>query len=92
MPARTLLGLCLLLGASPVARAADVMPIDQIRPGMEGVGRTVFEGTRVDEFGVRILGVLENVGGPRRSLPRGGRHAKNGPSGNGRVIRRRSSS
>jgi hypothetical protein len=35
---------------------------------MEGVGRTVFEGARVDEFGVRILGVLENALGPRQSI------------------------
>ncbi len=35
---------------------------------MQGVGRTVFEGARVDEFGVRILGVLENAVGPRQSL------------------------
>src|SRR5213076_186190 len=35
---------------------------------MIGVGRTVFEGTRVDEFKVHVLGVLENVIGPRRNL------------------------
>jgi hypothetical protein len=32
------------------------------------VGRTVFEGTRVEDFTARILGVVENVMGPRRSL------------------------
>jgi hypothetical protein len=35
---------------------------------MEGTGRTVFEGARVDEFGVHILGVLDNALGPRRSV------------------------
>jgi hypothetical protein len=35
---------------------------------MIGVGRTVFEGDRLDEFQVHILGVLRNVIGPRRSL------------------------
>jgi hypothetical protein len=44
------------------------MPLDQVRPGMQGVGRTVFEGARVDEFAVRVLGVLENAVGPRQSL------------------------
>jgi hypothetical protein len=44
------------------------MPLDQVRPGMQGVGRTVFEGARVDEFDVRVLGVLENAVGPRQSL------------------------
>src|SRR5689334_20797026 len=44
------------------------MGLDEIRPGMVGVGRTVFEGTRVEEFKVNILGVLENVIGTRRNL------------------------
>src|SRR6059058_3551406 len=44
------------------------MAIEEIRPGMIGIGRTVFEGTRVEEFKVNILGVLENVIGTRRNL------------------------
>jgi hypothetical protein len=35
---------------------------------MVGVGRTVFEGDRLDDFTVRILGVLRNVIGPSRDL------------------------
>jgi hypothetical protein len=35
---------------------------------MIGVGRTVFEGTRIDEFKVEVIGVLENAVGPRQSL------------------------
>jgi SpoIVB peptidase S55 len=57
----------LALAASPVL-AGEAMPLSEVRPGMTGVGRTVFEGARVDEFGVRILGVLENAVGPRQSL------------------------
>jgi hypothetical protein len=55
------------LSASPLL-AAEAMPLSEVRPGMQGVGRTVFEGARVDEFGVHILGVLENAVGPRQSL------------------------
>src|ERR671936_554368 len=44
------------------------MTVDEIRPGMVGIGRTVFEGTRVEEFKVHVLGVLQNVVGPHRSL------------------------
>jgi hypothetical protein len=53
--------LCALHGPAP-ARAAELLPVDQVRAGMTGVGRTVFEGTRVEEFGVEILGVLRNTG------------------------------
>jgi hypothetical protein len=70
MRVRSLPAACLaLLGAGGVVRAADdVMPLADVRPGLEGVGRTVFEGARVDEFGVHILGVLDNALGPRQSL------------------------
>ena len=44
------------------------MPIDEIKPGMVGVGRTVFEGTELQDFKVHILGVLKNVQGPQRNL------------------------
>ena len=42
-------------------------PLKDIRPGMHGVGRTVFSGNRIDEFQVEILGVLDNIG-PKESL------------------------
>jgi hypothetical protein len=57
-----------LVAALPARAAEDVLPLSEVRPGMLGTGRTVFEGARVDEFGVRILGVLENALGPRQSI------------------------
>ena len=44
------------------------MPVSEIRAGMTGVGRTVFEGAELQDFKVRILGVLRNVQGPKRDL------------------------
>ncbi len=43
------------------------MPLDQIRPGMVGVGRTVFLGTKLEDFKVTVIGVLENFG-PKQSM------------------------
>jgi hypothetical protein len=51
-----------------VPAATSHFPVDELKPGMIGVGRTVFEGDRLDEFSVHILGVLRNVIGPRRDL------------------------
>jgi hypothetical protein len=48
--------------------AASQMGIDEIRPGMVGIGRTVFDGTHVEEFKANIIGVLENVIGTHRNL------------------------
>lgn len=58
---------CMAHGAH-LRGAEALMPVDEIRPGMVGVGRTVFQGTRVEEFKVDIIGVLENVIGPSRNL------------------------
>ncbi len=62
----------LLLGASTLARPGRNHPADA---GRRGQGRacaarasTVFDGATRSEFDVEILGVLENVVGPRRSL------------------------
>ena len=44
------------------------MGVDEIRPGMVGIGRTVFDGTRVEEFKAHIIGVIENVIGTQRNL------------------------
>src|SRR5437867_3433551 len=48
--------------------ATPQMGVGEIRPGMAGIGRTVFEGPRREEFQVQILGVIETVIGARRNL------------------------
>ena len=59
----------LVLVAGAVAPAqSNYMAVSEVRPGMVGTGRTVFEGDRLDEFRVQILGVLRNEIGPRRDL------------------------
>jgi hypothetical protein len=55
-----------LLAAGP-APAAEILPLSDVRPGMVGVGRTVFGGSRIDEFRVEVIGVLANAA-PRRSI------------------------
>lgn len=52
--------------AAPQAPA--LMPVDDVRPGMVGVGRTVYAGSDLEEFRVSILGVMRNIIGPRRNL------------------------
>ncbi|MDA2934352.1 hypothetical protein MYX82_08405 [Acidobacteria bacterium AH-259-D05] len=41
--------------------------LEGIKPGQQGYGKTVFQGTQVESFGVEILGVLRNVG-PKQNL------------------------
>ena len=64
-------GLALLTAVSLIAAPSQrqlFFPIDDVRPGMVGIGRTVFAGETIDEFRANIVGVLRNVLGPRRDL------------------------
>ena len=53
--------------ATALSAQTAFFPLKDIKPGMRGTGRTVFSGTRIDEFQVEILGVLDNIG-PKESL------------------------
>src|SRR3954468_24638119 len=52
----------------PLPAATTLMPVSEIKAGMVGIGRTVFEGSELQEFNAHILGVLHNVQGPHRDL------------------------
>jgi hypothetical protein len=56
-----------VLAAAPDAQTV-YLPLDQVRPGMVGVGRTVFSGTKLEDFKVEVLGVMRNVIAPKRNL------------------------
>ena len=55
-------------GWAGVPASTSLMPIDEVKPGMTGVGRTIFEGAEMQDFKVHILGVLKNVQAPQRNL------------------------
>src|SRR3954469_12674146 len=57
-----------ILGWAGLPASTRLMPVDEIKPGMVGVGRTIFEGAEMQDFKVHILGVLKNVQAPQRNL------------------------
>jgi len=65
--AAVLFGLLLFAGVG-VPAATPTFPVAELKPGMIGVGRTVFQGDRLEDFKVHILGILRNVIGTRRNL------------------------
>ncbi len=62
------LTLSLLLLVAVSASATEILPLDQVRPGMKGVGYTVFEADKVESFDVEILAILRNVLGPKQDI------------------------
>ena len=62
-----ILALSFLASIPLTGQSTDFYPLESIKSGQEGYGRTVFKGTRVETFQVEILGVLENVG-PKHNM------------------------
>lgn len=57
----------LAISAAAFAQAPKFFPVSEIRPGMKGTGRTVFQGTTIEDFQVEVLGVLKNYG-PKQDM------------------------
>jgi hypothetical protein len=47
---------------------ANFMPVDEVRAGMKGTGRTVFQGTKIEDFDVEVLGVLKDSIAPKQDM------------------------
>ena len=45
----------------------NFFPLKDVKPGLRGIGKTVFSGNQIEDFQVEVLGVLDNVG-PKESL------------------------
>jgi hypothetical protein len=56
------------LPAQPDPAPTKIMKVDDVRPGMKGVGYTVFQGTKPEPMGVEVLGVLRNLNGPKSDV------------------------
>lgn len=52
----------LLLPVAAVGAAPAILRTDQLQPGMQGIAKTVIEGTRIDTFYIEIVGVLKDSG------------------------------
>ena len=61
----------LAIGLVVVCKSADApspfFHVRDVKPGLHGIGKTVFSGDTIEDFQVEILGVLENIG-PKQNL------------------------
>lgn len=63
----TLLGFLIPSPAGAAPRAESYWQVDDVKPGMKGIGKTVVKGTKIEEFNADILGVMKNTS-PGRDL------------------------
>lgn len=60
--------LVLALKLPLLAQVPDpIMPLSAVKPGMKGVGRTVWSGTRIETFDVTVISVMKNFE-PKRDI------------------------
>jgi hypothetical protein len=59
--------ICAVCFSWPALAQTGFFPLKDVKPGLRGVGRTVFHGDQVEEFQVEILGLLRNSG-PKQSI------------------------
>jgi len=61
----------LLSSAAPAQAQApsnETLPVDQVRPGMQGYAYTIFAGDQVEKFDLEVIGVMPNFLGPKQSI------------------------
>jgi hypothetical protein len=46
----------------------ETLPVDQVRPGMQGYAYTIFAGDQVEKFDLEVIGVMPNFLGPKQSI------------------------
>lgn len=46
----------------------EIFPLNEVKPGMQGIAYTIFSGDQVQQMNVSVLGVLKNAMGPKQDI------------------------
>src|SRR5437588_5076797 len=60
--------LCLGPNAASAQESNEILPLSQVRAGLQGYAYTIFAGDQVEKFDLEVIGVLENFLGPKQSI------------------------
>jgi hypothetical protein len=60
--------LCLGPGIAVAQESNEILPLNQVRAGMQGYAYTIFAGDQVEKFNLEVIGVLDNFLGPKQSI------------------------
>ena len=48
--------------------STEIIPLSQVRPGMQGYAYTIFAGDQVEKFDLEVIGIMPNFLGPRQTI------------------------
>jgi hypothetical protein len=57
----------MVLSLSFCLQAVEIMKLSEIKPGMEGVGKSTLKGNQVEIYSFKVLGIIENFA-PHKNL------------------------
>jgi len=57
-----------LAAAATPQDSTEIMPVTQVRAGMQGYAYTIFAGDAIEKFDLEVIGVLPNFLGPKQSI------------------------
>jgi len=60
--------ICLPARLVGAPQSSELLPLSQVRAGMQGYAYTIFEGDQVEKFDLEVIGVLENFLGPKQAI------------------------
>src|SRR5260370_33456712 len=60
--------LCLGTGIAFAQESNEILPLSQVRAGMQGYAYTIFAGDQIEKFDLEVIGVLDNFLGPKQSI------------------------
>jgi len=63
-----LAAVCLRPAVAFAQQSSEIIPLNQVRAGMQGYAYTIFAGDQVEKFDLEVIGVLDNFLGPRQSI------------------------
>ncbi|SHI52023.1 SpoIVB peptidase S55 domain-containing protein [Propionispora hippei] len=58
----TIVAIFVLLPLTAAQAYPSILPLDEVKPGMKGIAKTVVSGTAIEEFNVEVLNVMKNPG------------------------------
>ncbi len=53
-------------GQAPTS--TEILPLSEVRPGMQGYAYTIFAGDQVEKFDLEVIGIMPNFLGPRQTI------------------------
>src|SRR6202158_569634 len=67
---RVIMGIAaiLLFTPRPCQAQNDILPLSQVRAGMQGYSYTIFAGDKVEKCDLEVIGVMPNFLGPRQTI------------------------